>query len=117
MRDTPLYQHELINRHRVTVALIVDFIEFTGSAWYGSRSRQAHAFAGTYPSHLRDRIVATVLVVMDNYGIDRIVPPRTVENAWNLALDSIGVDHEEYAREQAMLAEVERGGDSSTLSW
>lgn len=106
---TLLPNHHLVGSRRVTIALIVDFIEFTGSAWYGSRSRQAHAFAGTYPSKRRDVIAATVLVVMDNYGIDGMVSPHTVDNAWNLALDSIGVDHEEYAREREFLAEMERG--------
>ena len=105
---TLLPNHHLVESRRVTIALIVDFIEFTGSAWYGSRSRQAHAFAGTYPSAHRDFIVATVLVVMDNYDIDGMVSPRTVGNAWSLALDSVGVDHEEYAREREVLTEMER---------
>lgn len=111
MPDPRFPQHNLIARERATLALIVDFVQFTGGVWYGSRSKQAHAFAGSYAREHRDVVVRSVLLVMDNYGIDGVMSPRAVENAGNLALDSVGVDHDELARERERLRALERTGD------
>lgn len=110
--STPYPNHALVTERSATIAMIVGFIEFTATAWYGSQWDQAHAFAVVYHPERRDEIAKSVMLVMDNYSINGIVSERTVENAWNIALDSVGIDHEALERERAAILDAERAESS-----
>lgn len=101
-------EHRKISENLRTIALVADFIEFTGSTWAGNRERQAEAFASAYPEADREIVSRSVLVVMDNYSIDGTVSDETVARAWELGQDSIGVDFDALMLEREYLQREER---------
>lgn len=101
-------EHRKISENVGTIALVADFITFTGGTWAGTRERQAETFASAYPETDREVIFRSVLMVMENYGIDGMVSAGAVSRAWELGQDSVGVDLDALALEREYLERDER---------
>lgn len=105
-------EHRKIADNLQTIALVAEFITFTGSTWSGSREKQAETFASAYPEADREMVSRSALVVMDNYSIDGLVSNETVARAWELGQDSVGVDFDALMLEREYLQREEQDSAS-----